>query len=1404
MCTKVLHDGPMSGSWRWISCAVPVTNGVSEGRSWCPVMSLWKLRVGAENYYLAQVAAGLDVYYTGRGETPGRWLGAASSGLGLGDGDVTAEELRAVLAGLRPGTGLNPNGDRLRTWRNRVPGFDLTFSAPKSVSVLYALGDPLVRGQVVEATDAAVESALGWLEREACFVRRGSNNRITQTGSGEGFGTRRLRGAGFVAAGFRHRTSRAGDPQLHTHVLVANLSRGPDGRWTALDAQALYRSKRTAGVVYQSVLRDELTRRLGVSWGPIRNDTADIAGIPATVLRLFSKRRSEIETELARTGRQGAAAAADATLTTRRGRAEVDGPSLYQRWQDEAATVGYGPDDVDRLLSQCVGNVEPNTIGLPTHQDDGTTIERNVGRGEFAETVADALINHDSTFTRHDITAVIASRLPAGATVAALERINNWVLAQPSLVPLPSPTGTVESPTGWEQRWTSRRLINLESELLAAFNDPRVVGQIDVDLVDRIIAESPTIGADQADAVRRVCTQGRSVEVIVGRAGTGKTFTMNTVRLAFEAAGYHIVGVAPSARAARELSEGAGIETWTVPRFMRYTAPRLNGRTLVVVDEAGMAGTLDLHHVVTTARAVGAKVILVGDHHQLPEVNAGGGFASAVTAAGHRAAELTINRRQVAAWEVGALDELRHGQVADAFHAYRHHGRVVLADSPADVRAQAVEAWVAAHLAGRNGILLAGTRAEAKALNRAARARLTGQLCGPTLEIRGRQFQTGDRIVLLHNDGKHLDLDRGLHCRVDNGMIATITTTNTTTDTVDIRLVNGRHIRLRRDYVLDGHLDHGYATTIHKAQGLTCDDVFVVGPAGLYREAVYVAMSRARYGAWIFATHRHATELTEQPHTTGIALPCEHADELDHDLRTALTTSRAKTLAINHHRHLAAIADLAATTPLDALWNRHVEIRGITTRLEAAGHTNPHTAAQRLERARAHRRYLRPGGRVNAADWDNVGTVTAVFDTTGTALVAFTSADGRRNATRTLPWADLQPIDHHDPVELSGEAVCYFALAEQALAETTGQWNEQLVAAGINPNEPELVSAAIEQRRQLAAHQIAADAPSWLNWWLGPRPTDPAGAQIHDDEVAHLAAWRDARHLDPATPGYGPPPDDPQLLERWRQHLDRSLTTRTWLATHHPHLDPEPTPAVDIAAIRQRLNELDALLATAPPDQTRIITAIHTGELSPTDIHQALLDAATTQAARRDWILQHWPHVVEHAELTRIHHRHDALAHWPTPPTPQMQQLLQRLQTHSSDTPEPRTLNTLDAEIAAADPHHHIAALNHQLDTIANSIRSLRAERADADTDQRRSSTSTSTGSENDKPRPQLNYGNTTVRSTCGRWEAAHRNSSKPSTAASTTSPTSPSPPINHGSSTPSAPGLTTTVTPTTSPTYTA
>ncbi len=214
------------------------------------MLSIAKLRVGQEAYQLSGVAESLDAYYTGAGEATGTWVGGGATRLGL-DGDVTPDDLRAVLAGMAPNTGgLTPNGDQPRSHPRRAPGFDLTFKAPKSASVLYGVSDdPRVQGAIIDAGEVAMRAAVGWLERDAVRVRRGSHNQawLATHGAEPGAGPRTLATSGVVAASFRHRTSRAGDPLLHWHVLVANLAEGTDGRWSAFVHPEIYRHARAAG-----------------------------------------------------------------------------------------------------------------------------------------------------------------------------------------------------------------------------------------------------------------------------------------------------------------------------------------------------------------------------------------------------------------------------------------------------------------------------------------------------------------------------------------------------------------------------------------------------------------------------------------------------------------------------------------------------------------------------------------------------------------------------------------------------------------------------------------------------------------------------------------------------------------------------------------------------------------------------------------------------------------------------------------------------------------------------------------------------------------------------------------------------------------------------------------------------
>ena len=215
-------------------------------------------------YYEQQVAQGMEDYFSGRGEAPGRLVGGRAGLLGV-TGQVNREGFMRAMHGCDPRT-----GERLKPehGRTKVAAFDLTFSAPKSVSVLFAIADEHTAAALMEAHRRAVQAAFAYVEREACFTRRGRN------------GIRRVRGEGFLAAAYRHRLSRAGDPQLHTHVVVANMTRA-EGRWTSLEAHGLYEHKSAGGAVYWAVLRAEVRERLPwVWWRPSGRGLFEIDGGP--------------------------------------------------------------------------------------------------------------------------------------------------------------------------------------------------------------------------------------------------------------------------------------------------------------------------------------------------------------------------------------------------------------------------------------------------------------------------------------------------------------------------------------------------------------------------------------------------------------------------------------------------------------------------------------------------------------------------------------------------------------------------------------------------------------------------------------------------------------------------------------------------------------------------------------------------------------------------------------------------------------------------------------------------------------------------------------------------------------------------------------------------------------------
>ena len=350
-------------------------------------------------------------YYLDPTEPPGRWWGRGCDALGVVS-EVRPSELEALLLASHPAT-----GERLgRGFGDKsARAFDATFSAPKSVSLLWALsGDAFVRAEVVAAHDAAVEAALGWFERHGAVTRRGRD------------GVRQVDTKGLAVALFRQHTSRSTDPQLHTHAIVTAKVQDPSGRWLSLDARFLKRQQRSIGWVYASALRSELTERLGAAWGPVSEGHADVAGVPGSLIEAFSTRSGQVDARLAELlaawvdDHDGAEPDARtlyhlerrAALDSRPGKDPVGDPeTLRAQWRHQAAEVG-----VEELDVPAISRRRPGT----------TTIDREVMITEALDRVAaDA-----ATWLHADLAREIATLVPAGAAAsgpALVELIDDLV-----------------------------------------------------------------------------------------------------------------------------------------------------------------------------------------------------------------------------------------------------------------------------------------------------------------------------------------------------------------------------------------------------------------------------------------------------------------------------------------------------------------------------------------------------------------------------------------------------------------------------------------------------------------------------------------------------------------------------------------------------------------------------------------------------------------------------------------------------------------------------------------------------------------------------------------------------------------------------------------------------------------
>jgi conjugative relaxase-like TrwC/TraI family protein len=658
------------------------------------VLSIGKIGKSEEQqkYYEESVAKSREDYYAGKGEAPGEFFGTGARALGLA-GESNMEALQRLFAGQHPAT-----GEQLRSMKGNVQvhGLDLTFSAPKSVSVLYAVGDAGVQENLVAAHEWAVEQAIGYMEREGARVVRGHKASKKDRALGIEDTLETHRAGGFVGIRYRHRVNRLQDPQLHTHYVIGNWALGPDGRYTALAAEHIYDLAKSGGAVYQMILRSKV-RELEpwVEWGEVENGLAEFSPelMNPEMLRAFSMRTQDVdnfianpyafirnperarEAELAMAGMSARARRQYATLRTRA--SKITGEIDQQSWR------------TDVLARAAEWDLTPETIAayrdMEAFEDTAGFDVASVQEHAFGPNGVTA---NQNTFERKDVVIEVAN--------AAQQGVGTWLADVDAYVAEVEASDQVVyvRTDKLRERKTTREYIACEQDLIDAAVHGLAANRavLDSESIDRGLAHfyathpeiDPKRFVQQESVVRAVATDGHAISSIEALAGSGKTTTAGAMRNVFEGAGYRTFATGPTGRAVRELA-AVGFErprtlsAWEV-KFEIMGAPQAirstmgdPSKAILFVDETGMADTRLLSKIVTQMSDAGVKVVPIGDSYQLTSVRAGGMHAALSRQIG--AYELTTVRRQNNLAEIDALEQLRHGN-AMAYIEYKRGRKI--------------------------------------------------------------------------------------------------------------------------------------------------------------------------------------------------------------------------------------------------------------------------------------------------------------------------------------------------------------------------------------------------------------------------------------------------------------------------------------------------------------------------------------------------------------------------------------------------------------------------------------------------------------------------------------------------------------------------------------------------------
>ena len=751
-----------------------------------------------------------DDYYHKGTEPAGIWYGRGAEVLGL-NGTVNRQAFLALCAGYNPDEmteRLVQNAGR----ENRRAGWDLTFSAPKTVSALWATADEETRKRISAANYSAVLNALDFVQERYGFTRVGNE------------GTEVEKTDKLFFSLFEHSTSRAQDPQLHIHAVMVNVAINERGETRTLQTKELFRAQLLVGALYRAELAYQLRQELGVEIERGPKGTFEIKGDYKGLVEEWSKRREEIEKAMKENGAQGAKRAEHFTLKTREKKETIDRAELFVKWKEEARARGFNYESVLEQKAFQEKQGEKNLAAI------------------FPSVVED-LTKDKAYFTEKDLLRRAAEFAPlCDATMRDALRVSARYLER----------GAIHLRTNGEQKiYTTPEIDALEKRMLenARRADERNFEALRKDEgYDGPLA----LSSEQLSALYHICESEGSLKLVSGMAGTGKTTLLAHANVIWKEKGFDVQGAALAGVAAKGLEDGAKIQSKTVARLLvdveraeREGEPSpITAKTVLVVDEAGMVGTRQMARLLEVIEKEKAKLVLIGDEKQLQPIEHGAPFKAIGANVGR--VQLKEIKRQKEEWAREAVHLVVDGESEKALATFAEKGLLEIKETRNEAITTLVSQWQTDRGDLKEKLILSTTRNGAKALNDLIQAqrRSAGEVKGEALSVNGYQFFAGDRIRFLKKNPA-----MGL----ENGQTGTVLTINHKAQTLGVVMDSGeKKIVPTATY---NKIQLGYAMTTHRAQGQTVDRAYILAGGSMQdRELSYTQVSRAREATRIFTS----------------------------------------------------------------------------------------------------------------------------------------------------------------------------------------------------------------------------------------------------------------------------------------------------------------------------------------------------------------------------------------------------------------------------------------------------------------------------------------------------------------------------------------------------------------------